>query len=96
MIDGGSVPFTIGGSAVLGGVVGFAAKKVIKVVLVLVGVGVGGLAVLESEGLISVQWTGVQSHVDSLLDVGSVESVLSTGLAGGGFVAGAILGFKTA
>ncbi|MDY6769315.1 MAG: FUN14 domain-containing protein [Candidatus Nanohaloarchaea archaeon] len=90
----------LGTGAVIGFVSGFAAKKVTKLVAILVG---GALLVakwLESQGHISVDWTGVGG---GFLDVGTAaaeaapsmfDAVVSTLGLGGGFVAGFYLGFR--
>lgn len=90
----------IGSGAVLGYISGLLAKKMTKIVAILVG----GLLLfakwLEGQGVISVDWTAVSG---GLVDVGSAaagaaptlfERVVSTLGLGGGFSVGFFLGFK--
>lgn len=93
----------IGSSAVIGGIVGFASKKVAKVVLVLVGLEIALLQALELYGLIDVKWSAINRIVASVQEMArdgtpppDVMSILSSLSIGGGFVGGFLLGFKRA
>lgn len=89
-----------GSGALLGAVVGFAAKQLVKLVAILIGVQIGFLAYLESRGVITVNW----EQINSLATLGSGSSgteiptaltnTLSLAPLGGGFAAGAIVGFR--
>jgi uncharacterized membrane protein (Fun14 family) len=89
-----------GSGALLGAVVGFAAKQVVKLVAILIGVQLGFLAYLESRKVITVNW----NQINSLATLGSqtpetgvptaVTNALSLAPLGGGFAAGAVVGFK--
>jgi uncharacterized membrane protein (Fun14 family) len=88
---------TIGSGVVLGGVAGFAAKKLLKLAAVVVVLEVGLLAALERSGVLNVYWGSLDGFVGSA--VGSIESgvlgavslvaaiPVTAGLAGG-FLAG--------
>lgn len=90
----------VGSGGVLGFITGLLAKKVTKLVALLVG----GLLVfakwLEGQGVISVDWARVTG---GLIDIGSAaaetaptlfQRIVSTLGLTGGFVAGFALGFK--
>jgi len=89
-----------GGAA--GAVVGYTAKKVTKVVALVLGLAFILLQVLVYKGLISVNWGAVQSTAEGVwADPQGVTladhawAVLSANLPfGGGFAAGFVLGFK--
>jgi len=89
-----------GGGAVVGGVIGFAAKKIIKLVAALVGVQLGLLAYLEHQGIVSVDWSQLRSvaSVTAPATDGGIPpfvfDALSVLPAGGGFTVGALAGFK--
>lgn len=88
----------VGGAAVAGGFVGWAAKKLVKVVAVLVGVELGLLAFLAKQGVITVHWSQLSSAMTGFKQTATqAPSVLATGLAatgiGVGFVGGFTYGF---
>lgn len=88
----------IGSGAVLGYLAGFATKKLIKLVAVIIGAQLVVLAALEIEGIINVQW-GVLAELVARTDIGQRLSGQVLWLAGvlpvgGGFVAGFCVGFK--
>lgn len=93
----------VGSSAIIGGIVGFASKKVAKLLLILVGLELAFLQVLEVYGLIDVKWNAINSVVASLQKIvqqdtppPDVVTVLSSLSIGSGFVGGFLLGFKRA
>jgi uncharacterized membrane protein (Fun14 family) len=93
----------VGSSAIIGGIVGFASKKVAKLLLILVGLELAFLQALEVYGLIDVKWNAINSGVASLQKMvqqdappPDVVTVLSSLSIGGGFVGGFLLGFKRA
>lgn len=93
-------------SFVAGGAVGFAAKKVLKVVAIIGGIAVAGLGALEYSKVATVNWglvknsaingshwayhqaMGIEHHLAGSLNGGS------TVVMGGGFIAGALLGWR--
>lgn len=92
---------TMGSGVVLGGVAGFAAKKLVKLFAVVAVLEVGLLAVLERSGVLNVHWGALDGFLANT--VGSVESgllsVVSLAAAlpiGAGLVGGFLAGFKIA
>jgi uncharacterized membrane protein (Fun14 family) len=89
-----------GGGALVGGVIGYAAKKIVKLVAAIIGVQLGLLAYLEHQGIITVDWGQLRaaaSFTASATDGGIppvVVDALSVLPAGGGFAVGALAGFK--
>lgn len=95
-----SLGLEIGSGAVLGYISGLLAKKMTKIVAILVG----GLLLfakwLEGQGVISVDWSAVSG---GLVNIGSsaagaapslFDRIVSTLGLGGGFTVGFFLGFK--
>lgn len=93
----------VGSSAIIGGIVGFASKKLAKLLLVLVGLELAFLQALEIYGVIDVKWETINASVGSLREMirqdappPDVVTALSSLSIGGGFVGGFLLGFKRA
>ncbi|WP_435358539.1 FUN14 domain-containing protein [Haloarchaeobius sp. DFWS5] len=90
----------LGSGAAIGGVMGFAAKKIAKIIAVLVGLELALFKFLESKGYITVKWDelsgGMLKAAESGQDVdtGWVEPILSTLSVGAGFTGGFMAGFK--
>lgn len=90
----------VGGGAAIGAVVGFAAKKILKLVMVLIGAQMAFLAYLENQGFISVNWAQMNSIVGFGGEGGGavippfVMNLFSIAPVGGGFTLGAMAGFK--
>lgn len=94
----GQVGLNIGGAAVAGGIIGWAAKKMLKIVAVLVGLELALLAFLQQRGFITVHWDQLGSALSGLSASATsvpawLPAVSSLGV-GGGFLAGALVGFK--
>jgi uncharacterized membrane protein (Fun14 family) len=92
---------TVGSGAVLGGIAGFAAKKLVKLAAVIVVLEAGLLAVLERNGVLNVHWSALDGFLAST--VGSVESGLLGAVSlvaalpiGAGLAGGFLAGFKIA
>jgi len=89
-----------GGGALVGGVIGYAAKKIVKLVAALVGVQLALLAYLEHQGIVSVDWSQLRSAASVTAPTANggvppfVADALSVLPAGGGFTIGALAGFK--
>lgn len=93
------IGFEAGGGAVVGGVIGFAAKKIAKLIAIIIGVQLALFKFLETKGVLSVDWsaiTGVASEGASEAPEaqGWLMSVLSTLPVSAGFTGGFLLGFK--
>jgi uncharacterized membrane protein (Fun14 family) len=100
-IDFQQLGIEAGSGAVIGGIVGFAAKKVAKVIAILVGLELALFKFLESRGILSVDWEKLSSGlVTTSQDAATgappdwVMSILSTLSISGGFAAGFLVGFK--
>jgi uncharacterized membrane protein (Fun14 family) len=88
---------TVGSGAVLGGVLGFAAKKLLKLAAVLAALEAGLLIYLDQQGILNIYW----SELDGLFAGGGGDSTLTalTSLAGtlpigASLVGGFAVGFK--
>jgi len=92
----------MGGSALLGGVIGFAAKKVAKIIAVIVGLELVILKFLESRGVLQVDWSALTNATDgggqTIRRGGQtlVEAFVSSAGIGASFAAGFAIGFKRA
>jgi uncharacterized membrane protein (Fun14 family) len=74
----GSITATVGGGFFAGLVTGWALKKVIKLVAVIVGIFLGALIYLQSQAVINIDWDKLQSVSEGTLStVGN--SITSTG-----------------
>jgi len=117
-IDPLSLGLEVGGSGILGFLTGYAAKKVVKVVAVLIGAQLALFKFLETRGVLEVNWealyTGAANTTTAAANAtmggnasgnatasgadaaggGLFQSLLSTLPVGGGFAAGALVGFK--
>lgn len=86
----------VGGSVLLGLLVGYAIKTGLKLVVIAVGVQVAILGVLESRGMIRVDWRRLVGwFIDALAGVHLHDLVVLAGglLIGGGFTLGVLIGF---
>ena len=97
-----SALFTAGSAGIAGFLIGFAIKKVMKIIAIIGGVFIGALFYLQSQSIISVEWSKLQSISESAL-LSVSNSLTSTGIVSnitanlglpltGGFSAGIILG----
>lgn len=90
-----------GTGAVIGGIIGFAAKKVAKLIAVIIGIELALFKFLESRGILSVNWDQLGA---AFLEAGETASagqppswamsILSTLSVGVGFTGGFLLGFR--
>lgn len=92
-----------GSGAVIGGIIGFAAKKVAKVIAVLVGIQLALFKFLESREILAVDWGKLTAGVAGAgKDAAAsqpptwMETILSTFSVSAGFTAGFFLGWKKA
>ena len=101
-IDFQRLGLELGTGAVIGGIIGFAAKKVAKLIAVIIGIELALFKFLESQGILEVNWDRLGA---SFLDAGEAAqgtppnwmmSILSTLSIGAGFTGGFLLGFKRA
>ncbi|MFC6726255.1 FUN14 domain-containing protein [Halobium palmae] len=101
LIDVRQLGIEAGSGAVVGGVIGFAAKKVAKLVAVIVGLELALFKFLESREILSVNWerltAGLVGTGERAVDGAPpdwVMTILSTLSISGGFTAGFLVGFK--
>ncbi|SEV95497.1 FUN14 domain-containing protein [Natrinema salifodinae] len=102
-VDPTALGFEFGGGAAIGAVMGFAAKKIAKLLAVLVGVQLMLFRYLESQGIVIVDWDRLSAglvqtgdRAQNVADVHWLESLLSTLSIGAGFTGGFLVGFKRA
>lgn len=99
-IDVAQLGLDLGTGGAIGGVTGFAAKKVAKIVAVLVGLQLAAFKFLESRGVLTVDWAQLSAGLLSGAETAAGEppswmmSILSTLSISGGFAAGFMAGFK--
>lgn len=93
----------VGSSAVVGAVVGFAMKKVAKIMLVVTGIVLALLIALEAHDVIKVYWDTIDDLVVSLEELvhngnpsPEIMNVVTSLAIGGGFAGGFLIGFKRA
>lgn len=79
--------------------VGYASKKLAKIVAILLAIGFLGLQYLAYNGIVEINYSALQSWIMSMLGEAGVLQVFLTALLaqmpfGVGFVGGLVLGFK--
>jgi len=101
-IDPTALGIQMGGSALIGAVIGYTSKKVAKVIAVLVGAQLVLFKLLESRGVLIVNWSAI---TDAGSDLGSdganrakdlVTMFIETTGIGASFAGGFYLGFRRA
>ncbi|ESS06922.1 MAG: hypothetical protein A07HB70_00891 [uncultured archaeon A07HB70] len=100
-IDPQQLGLEFGSGAVVGGLVGFTAKKVAKVVAVIVGLELALFKFLESREILTVDWgrltAGLAGSAESAASgtpPSWVMTILSTLSISAGFTGGFLLGFR--
>ncbi|MFB6303144.1 MAG: FUN14 domain-containing protein [Haloferacaceae archaeon] len=100
-IDVQQLGLEFGGGAIIGGIIGFAAKKLAKIIAVIIGLELALFKFLESQGILIVDWerlTGGLVKGASGAANGTppnwVMSILSTLSVSAGFAGGFFLGFR--
>ncbi len=90
-----------GSGAIIGAVIGFAAKKIAKLLAVIVGLELALFKFLESRQILTVDWSKLTAgFVKTGTDAASATppdwmmTILSTLSVSGGFTAGFLLGFR--
>ena len=90
-----------GSGAVIGAIIGFAFKKIAKVIAVLVGLELALFKFLESRGILTVKWDELSGGFLKAGEVAAsgtppswVNTILSTLSVSAGFTGGFFLGFK--
>ena len=65
-VDPTSLGLELGSGAVIGGIVGFAAKKIAKLIAVLVGLELALFKFLETRGILEVNWDALSSQAGNV------------------------------
>jgi uncharacterized membrane protein (Fun14 family) len=89
----------VGGGALIGAVIGFAAKKVAKIVAVIIGLELALFKFLETKGILTVDWGAIGGAAGDSAETateapGWIMSVLAALPVTAGFAAGFLVGFK--
>jgi uncharacterized membrane protein (Fun14 family) len=99
-VDASGLALQMGASAVIGAIIGFAAKKVAKVLAVVVGVQLVLFKFLETRGLVQINWERLGGIFEGLATQAPgqaqtlVDTFVSTAGIGVGFAAGFYLGLR--
>lgn len=90
-----------GGGAGIGAIIGFAAKKIAKLIAVIIGLELALFKFLESRGILQVDWNRLTGGMAEATEMGAggappswVNTILSTLSVGAGFTGGFLLGFR--
>ena len=84
----------LGVGGIIGLCIGYAVKKIAKIVAAIIGLFALGLIYLESQGIISVDWLGVETWGNTALSgLSEMEGALGVILSNLPFAGGAVLGF---
>ncbi|WP_276257796.1 FUN14 domain-containing protein [Haloglomus litoreum] len=96
-----TVGINLGTGAVIGGLIGFTAKKVAKVLAILVGLELALFKFLESRQILTVNWDKLGASFLAAGEAAASQTppswlmtILSTLSVSGGFAGGFLLGFK--
>ena len=89
----------VGGGAVVGAVIGFAAKKVAKIIAIIVGLELALFKFLETKGILIVDWGAITGAASEGADTaaqapGWIMSLLAALPVSAGFSGGFLVGFK--
>ncbi|MFC6755792.1 MULTISPECIES: FUN14 domain-containing protein [Haloarcula] len=91
----------MGTGAVIGGIIGFAAKKVAKLIAVIVGLELALFKFLETRGILEVNWQAIGGAAKNTTSTatasqppGWLTSLLSALPVSAGFSGGFLVGFK--
>ncbi|MEZ3143086.1 FUN14 domain-containing protein [Halobaculum sp. MBLA0143] len=102
-LDPQQLGLELGTGAAIGGITGFAAKKIAKLIAVLVGLEVALFKFLESRGFVTVNWEKFGSFAQGLAKDGGatgaesvpfLNTILSTLSVSAGFTGGFMVGFR--
>jgi uncharacterized membrane protein (Fun14 family) len=103
-IDFTQLGIDLGGGALIGSIIGFAAKKLAKVIAVIIGLELALFKFLESRGILSVDWEALSAGFVNAGNAATnaatgtppswVMTVLETLSISAGFTGGFLVGFK--
>jgi uncharacterized membrane protein (Fun14 family) len=87
-IESNIMPFvsTIGFGGIAGFLVGFALKRIMKILAVIAGVFFAALMYLESQGIMNIHWDKLQAISNSILSTITTTTTNATSTSGGGVV----------
>ena len=84
----------LGVGGIVGLCIGYAVNKIAKIVAVIIGLFALGIIYLETQGLISVDWLGVEAWGNTALSsLAQLEGALGMILSNLPFAGGALIGF---
>ncbi|MFB6183624.1 MAG: FUN14 domain-containing protein [Haloarculaceae archaeon] len=91
----------VGSGALIGGIIGFAAKKVAKIIAIIIGLELALFKFLEAQGYLAVEWNKITAGLVNASSAASsdqppnvVMSLLSAFPISAGFAGGFFVGFK--
>ena len=100
-LDPTQLGLEFGSGAVIGAIIGFAFKKIAKVIAVLVGLELAVFKFLESRGILTVDWEALTGGIVEVTEGATsstppswVNTILSTLSISAGFTGGFLVGFK--
>ncbi|WP_138797645.1 FUN14 domain-containing protein [Halostella sp. PRR32] len=98
-LDPQQLGLEFGSGAFIGAVIGFAAKKIAKILAVIVGVQLALFKFLEAKGILFVDWNrlsaGLLKTGDTVENTNDwIQPIISTLSLGVGFTGGFLVGFK--
>ncbi|MFA1611322.1 FUN14 domain-containing protein [Halobellus rubicundus] len=100
-LDPTQLGLEFGSGAVIGGIIGFAAKKVAKIIAVIVGLELALFKFLESRGILTVDWERLTAGIIEPAQNAAtgappdwLSTILSTLSISAGFTGGFLVGFK--
>jgi len=100
-LDPTQLGLEFGSGAVIGGIIGFAAKKVAKLIAVIVGLELAVFKFLESRGILTVDWDKLSAgFLKASQDAAQgappswIQTILSTLSVSAGFTGGFLVGFR--
>lgn len=94
----------VGGGALIGGIIGFAAKKVAKIIAVIIGIQLAVFKFLETRGVLAVDWSAITGTASNATEAAGsaagsqppswIVSLLSALPVSAGFTGGFLVGFR--
>jgi uncharacterized membrane protein (Fun14 family) len=97
-IDPQQLGLEFGSGALIGAIIGYATKKIAKLLAVIVGLQLAVFRFLESKGILQVDWArltnGAVQTQEKVQDPGWIQPIISSLSIGAGFTGGFLVGFK--
>ncbi|HET7345056.1 MAG TPA: FUN14 domain-containing protein [Nitrososphaeraceae archaeon] len=97
MIENSIMPFvsTVGFGGIAGFLIGFALKRIMKILAVIAGVFFAALLYLESQHIVNINWDKLQTILNSVLSTIATTATANATSTGGGLSIPSILGNNT-